>query len=97
MTTQISPHTPRKLQEGRTGRVPLHKLLLSEVPDGVISYGKKVLWLEKLGKSATGGAVEIRLHFEDASTEDADLVVAADGLYSVSFPTCIYSLPRRTD
>jgi salicylate hydroxylase len=95
MTTQISPNTLRQLQEGRTGRVLLHKLLLSEVTVGVISYGKKVLRPEKLENSARDYSAVVRLHFEDGSTKDADLVVASDGLYSVGFPTCIYSLPRR--
>ncbi len=80
MTTQISPHTPRRLQEGRTGRVPLHKLLLSEVPEGILEYGKKVLRVETFTDEKNPN---IRLYFEDGGTTDADLVVAADGLYSV--------------
>lgn len=89
MTTQISPHTPRWLQEGRTGRIPLHNLLLSEIPDGVIEYGKKVIKVEKLEKKGPEVDEGMRIHFEDGSTEQADLVVAADGLYSVSTaPIC---------
>jgi hypothetical protein len=71
--------------------------LLSEAPDGVISNGKKVLRLQKPERSVNGGGAEIRLHFEDGSTEYADLVVAADGLYSVSFPLpFIRCLEERT-
>ncbi|KAH8810762.1 salicylate hydroxylase [Xylogone sp. PMI_703] len=82
MTTQISPHTPRVLQEGRTGRVALYNLLLNEIAEGVVEYGKKVVRVENLDEKNHGIDKGIRLHFADGGTEDADLVVAADGLYS---------------
>lgn len=83
LTTAISPHSPRHLQEGRTSRVALHKILMNEVPDGLFNYGKSVLRVEKRSRE-DDGAVEMRLYFADGSNEDADIVVAADGLYSVS-------------
>jgi salicylate hydroxylase len=83
LTTAISPHSPRHLQEGRTSRVALHKVLMNEVPEGVFKYGKYVVQVDKRKKEG-GGRAEMRLRFEDWSTEDADIVVAADGLYSVS-------------
>ena len=77
LATAISPGTPRELQEGRTGRVVLHKLLLDEVPAGTLKFGRKVVAVEKLD-------VGMRLHFGDGISEYTDLVVAADGLYSAS-------------
>jgi 2-polyprenyl-6-methoxyphenol hydroxylase-like FAD-dependent oxidoreductase len=84
LTAAISPHSPRYLQEGRTSRVALHKVLMDEVPDGLFRYGKNVIDVEKQSKE--GGGFEVRLTFADGTTENADIVVAADGLYSVS--TC---------
>jgi salicylate hydroxylase len=83
LTTAISPHSPRHLQEGRTSRVALHRLLMKEVPDGVFNYGKHVVQVEKRHEGDHNGS-KMRLHFADGSTTDADVVVAADGLYSVS-------------
>lgn len=74
-----SPHTSRRMQEGRTGRVALHGLMMSEVPKESVKYGKQATRVENLG------AAGIIVHFADGGSEDADLVVAADGLYSVSF------------
>jgi 6-hydroxynicotinate 3-monooxygenase len=96
MTTQVSPHTPRHLQEGRTGRVPLHKILLEEIPEGTIIYGKKVLRVEKLelARKGSGGVAEVQLHFADGDTETSDLVVVADGLYSVGLAMISYGYER---
>lgn len=76
MATASSAHTARPMQEGRTGRVALLEMLMNEIPDGIPTYGRKVMALKKL---ETG----MQVQFADGKTEDADLVVAADGLYSV--------------
>ena len=89
LTTAISPHTPRHMQEGRTSRVNLHRILMNDVPDGIFTYGKQVIRVEKVSNRDEREGVEMRLHFSDGSTEGADLVVAADGLYSVSYHLCL--------
>jgi 2-polyprenyl-6-methoxyphenol hydroxylase-like FAD-dependent oxidoreductase len=60
-------------------------MLMMDVTDGIIEYGKEVTRVEPQGErqAAQPGAI---LHFADGSTEEADLVVVADGLYSVSCP-----------
>lgn len=98
LTTAISPHTPRHLQEGRTSRVVLHRILMNEVPDeaSTFCYGKKVVRVERV-LSSRGAAddddarTEMKLHFADGETESADLIVAADGLYSVRLSHCTNS------
>jgi salicylate hydroxylase len=82
MASAISPHTPRHLQEGRTGRIPLHKMLMGEVPDGVFEYGRQVVHVERLPRASGDDDQEMRLRFADGSTTITDLVVVADGLYS---------------
>jgi salicylate hydroxylase len=77
MTNALSPHTPKHLQEGRVGRIALHDLLMREIPEGTVKYSYHVTKIEKRDQ---GG---MRIYFDDGRTEDADLVVAADGLYSV--------------
>lgn len=57
---------------------------MNEVPDSIFRYGKHVVQVEKRNRVGHDSAVEMRLHFADGSSEDADVVVAADGLYSVS-------------
>ncbi|OAA63689.1 Salicylate hydroxylase (Salicylate 1-monooxygenase) [Niveomyces insectorum RCEF 264] len=99
LTTAISPHTPRHLQEGRTSRVALHRVLMNEIPDeaAVFRYGKHVVRVEKTPREhdahngqgeqhdtngPDAGSTEMKLHFADGGTASADVVVAADGLYS---------------
>lgn len=82
LATAISPDTPRHMQEGRTGRVPLHNTLMMDVPDGIMEYGRKVTHVET--RTAAGAAKVGRLYFADGSTEEADLIIVADGIYSVS-------------
>lgn len=93
LTTAISPHSPRHLQEGRTSRVTLHKILMNEVPGGLFNYEKLVVRVEKRGRE-DDGAVEMRLHFADGSIEGADIVVAADGIYSVGISCPLLNLLR---
>ncbi|KAI1626798.1 salicylate hydroxylase [Exophiala viscosa] len=76
LTNALSPHTPRHMQEGRISRIALHDLLVRDVPDDVINYSSSVLRVEKNEPSG------MRIVFEDGRVEEADLVVAADGLYS---------------
>jgi salicylate hydroxylase len=83
LATAISPDTPRHMQEGRTGRIPLHNMLMMDVPDGAVKYGKEVTHVEPRGTSKAELASAL-VHFADGSIEEADLVVVADGLYSVS-------------
>lgn len=94
MATAISPHTPRPMQEGRTGRAPLLNMLMMDVPDGVMQYSREVVRVEPQKDEAKAGAV---LHFSDETTEYADLVVVADGIYSVSifffFPSVFLYFP----
>jgi len=89
LTTAISPHSPRHLQEGRTSRVALHRVLMKEVPDGVFRYGKQVSRVEKRSREIDGMG-DMAIHFADGSIESTDIIVAADGLYSVSIS---FSLP----
>ena len=102
LTTAISPHTPRHLQEGRTSRVALHRVLMNEVPEGVFRYGKQVVHVEKSAQE-DGAGMKMQLSFADGSSRDADVVVAADGLYSVStnpppshVPYCRSSMCAKT-
>ncbi|KAJ9138230.1 Salicylate hydroxylase [Pleurostoma richardsiae] len=81
MATAISPDTPRHMQEGRTGRAPLLKTLMMDVPDGVVAYGKEVIRVEPRTADGAQGSSPL-LHFSDGSIQEADLVVVADGLYS---------------
>jgi 2-polyprenyl-6-methoxyphenol hydroxylase-like FAD-dependent oxidoreductase len=83
-----SPHTAPEYREGRTHRVPLHELLLSHVEPGTIRYGKHVV---RADVSGTPGRGSTALTFADGEVVHADLVVAADGIYSVC------SLAKRPD
>ncbi len=74
-----SAHIADKFRQARTHRVPLLTVLLSNVPPGTIQYGRKVA-----GHQLTDTGV--RLEFDDSDSQMFDLVVAADGLYSVSYP-----------
>lgn len=87
LLTAISPHTPRHLQEGRASRVLLHRTLMMDVPEGVVEYGYD---LSKVETQTNGeGKKEAILHFKNGITRTVDLVVAADGLYSVSSLCCL--------
>ncbi len=77
MARALSPHTPRYMEEGRISRQALHDVLMQEVPAGVMAFGRAVARVEK----AQGGP-GMDIYFEDGAVETADLVVAADGLYS---------------
>lgn len=80
MTCALSPHTPRYMEEGRISRQALHGVLMQDVPKGIMHFEKHVLRVEKI---ADDGAAGMRIFFEDGTTEDSDMVIAADGLYSV--------------
>ena len=81
LTSALSPHTPRYMQEGRIGRIALHDVLMRDVPDNVMNYSSQVQRVEKNEPSG------MKIVFEDGRVEEADLVVAADGLYSVRLPS----------
>ena len=57
-------------------RGDLHSILLSGVENGVIQHGKRLLRYEQHGDG-------VELSFEDGSSAQADLLVAADGVHSV--------------
>ena len=57
-------------------RGDLHSILLSGVDEGVIQRGKRLLRYEQ-------GADHVELAFEDGSSAEADLLVAADGVHSI--------------
>lgn len=64
-------------RQGRTNRPALLKAIVGHVPPGIVQYGQRVVDLRQEGSTT-------RLVFEDgqASHEEYDLVVAADGIYS---------------
>lgn len=78
-TAPSSAHVLDKFKQARTHRVPLHNVLLSNIPEGTIRFNHKVL-----DHHVTEAGVQ--LTFRDRPSEAFDLVVAADGLYSVSVP-----------
>ncbi|KAJ5890502.1 FAD-binding monooxygenase [Penicillium subrubescens] len=61
----------------RARRTRLQSALLSQVPEGILQYDKKLTYLETL----PGGGV--RLLFHDQTEAVADLVVGADGIQSI--------------
>lgn len=61
----------------RARRTRLQSALLAKVPEGIIQYSKKLLFMEDLTINGT------RLVFEDQTEAIADIVVGADGLHSV--------------
>ena len=76
-TAPTSAHIAPQFAQARTHRVPFLNVLLSNVPSGTIQYGREVVDHEI---SRDG----VRLNFADSTSESFDLVVAADGIYSVS-------------
>ncbi|TVY20501.1 6-hydroxynicotinate 3-monooxygenase [Lachnellula arida] len=76
-TAPSSAHVLEKFKQARTHRVPLHNVLISNIPEGTIHFNHKVL-----DHHVTEAGV--RLNFEDRPSEAFDLLVAADGLYSAS-------------
>lgn len=69
-------HAPDYIQ-ARTHRFPLLQAILSNVPEGIIQYGYNVVDVVVTDDG-------VRLFFQDQPSQDFDLVVAADGIYSVS-------------
>jgi salicylate hydroxylase len=69
----------------RARRTRLQSALLAKVPEGIIKYGKKLVFLEDLPGHG------VRLVFEDDSEVIPDIVVGADGLHSVR-QTLLHSL-----
>ncbi|CAG8076141.1 unnamed protein product [Penicillium salamii] len=61
----------------RARRTRLQSALLAKVPEGIIQYSKKLLFMEDLTINGT------RLVFEDQTEAIADIVVGADGLHSI--------------
>ncbi|KAG7893850.1 hypothetical protein KL908_002904 [Ogataea polymorpha] len=66
---------PDNFVQARTHRVPLHNFVLKHVPEGVIKYNHAAVKVDV----DSSGAI---LHFENQDPVRADLVVAADGIYS---------------
>ncbi|OOQ87408.1 putative FAD-binding monooxygenase [Penicillium brasilianum] len=61
----------------RARRTRLQSALLSQVPEGIIRYDKKLIHLENLPSKG------VRLLFHDRTEAVADLVVGADGIQSI--------------
>ncbi|CAK7214222.1 hypothetical protein SBRCBS47491_002075 [Sporothrix bragantina] len=81
MAVAASPHMDAQFREGRTHRIPLHNILVSQVPAEKLHYSKEVKAVA-VKKDATGRSL-VRLSFTDGSPDvEADLVVAADGIHS---------------
>lgn len=68
---------PSRQQPHRVRRTRLQSALVETVPPGIIHLKKALKHLSDLGDS-------VLLSFEDGSEVDADLVVGADGIRSVS-------------
>ena len=62
--------------QARTHRFPLLKVLLSAIPEGIIQYGCKVVDIQVTENGPN-------LSLADGRSVEFDLVVAADGIYSV--------------
>lgn len=82
LATAVSPETPRPIQEGRASRPLLHKTLMLDMREGVMQYLSGVVRGEPRRRG--GESKEVDLHLKDGSRKVVDLVIAADGLYSVS-------------
>ncbi|KAL1907920.1 hypothetical protein Sste5344_006344 [Sporothrix stenoceras] len=81
MAVSESPHMDVPYREGRTHRIPLHEILVSNVPPSDIRYSKEVKSVKVNGPA--GGRPVVWLSFSDGSPDvEADLAVAADGIHS---------------
>jgi len=56
-------------------RGDFHALLMESLPSELVAFGKQLARVEDFGHA-------VKLHFTDGSTEEADLVVGADGVNS---------------
>ena len=56
-------------------RPDLYKRMLQAIPEGTIQFGKTVSMIESESDF-------VRLHFQDGTTEDADVLIGADGIDS---------------
>ena len=56
-------------------RGDFHALMMEALPAGLVAFGKKLTQADDLGDG-------VRLSFDDGSTEQADLVIGADGVHS---------------
>jgi 6-hydroxynicotinate 3-monooxygenase len=56
-------------------RGDFHKLMIDAIPPSILSFGKKLSAVEDLGDV-------VRLSFTDGTTEEADIVIGADGINS---------------
>lgn len=63
------------LRQGRTTRIPLHNVLLRHVPPGIIKYG---YYLSRVEVKTSN----VEIEFENNQKATADLLIAADGIYS---------------
>lgn len=70
---EVGQHTPI-----RTQRTKLQSTLLSHVKPGVLQLSKRLERIEDLGNAG------VKLYFSDGIIDNADLVVGADGIRSVS-------------
>ncbi|CUA72773.1 hypothetical protein RSOLAG22IIIB_05032 [Rhizoctonia solani] len=53
--------------------------MVKHVPKSISHFGKRLVSIEKLAHSA---GKNVRLHFEDGSSHDTDLVISYDGIHS---------------
>ncbi|CAE7112512.1 unnamed protein product [Rhizoctonia solani] len=53
--------------------------MVKHIPKSVSHFGKRLVTIEKLARS---GGKNLRLHFEDGSSHDTDLVIGYDGIHS---------------
>ncbi len=56
-------------------RGDFHKLMTDALPSGLLQFGKKLRTIDDVGD-------KVVMQFEDGSTEEADLVIGADGINS---------------
>ncbi|WP_369029010.1 FAD-dependent monooxygenase [Streptomyces adonidis] len=68
-------------------RADLHQSLLSGIDDNILHIGRRCVRVEELPEGA-------RLHFDDGSTHDADVVIGADGIHSVVRDALAMDEPR---
>ena len=76
---QLSGRSPADVERRGIGRIELRQLLLNglETPDqSAIRWGKSFTHYDCLANK------QVRVHFEDGTIEDADVLVGADGCHS---------------